>query len=144
MFFILRSIKLGLISLIPNIFPFVFNFGIMGILGIPLNTATALIGAVAIGIAVDDTIHFMIEFRRRSDSGLKINDAAKATIKLKGRAIVTSSIILCCGFGVLGCSSFVPTIYFGVLCASIMVSAVIGDLLLLPIILLWKTTSYRV
>jgi len=138
MFFILRSFKLGLISLIPNIFPLIFNFGIMAMFGIPLNTATALIAAVAIGIAVDDTIHFMNELMRHNILTGNKSDAVSRALHAKGRAFISSSIILCCGFGILGISSFVPTIYFGLLCAGIMISALIGDLILLPSILLFS------
>lgn len=132
MFLVLKSFKFGVISSVPNFFPLVLNFGIMGLLGIPLNTATALIATVAIGIAVDDTIHLMSEIHRRYSKGIPIHLAVSSSIQIKGRAIITSSIILCCGFGILGFSSFVPTAYFGILCAGIMLSAIVGDLFFLP------------
>ncbi|MDY0360346.1 MAG: MMPL family transporter [Desulforegulaceae bacterium] len=134
-FFVFRSFKTGLVSMVPNAFPILINFGVMGLLGIPLNTATALISAVAIGIAVDDTIHFISEFRTNEK---KHNDAEKLLTHVlfkKGSAIISSSLILCIGFGVLGFSSFIPTFQFGVLCALIMISAVVSDLFLLPVLL---------
>lgn len=132
MFFVLGSFKLGCLSLLPNIFPIVINFGIMGLFSIPLNTATALISAVAIGIAVDDTIHFLLSykdfFKRHKNSEIAI----KLALKSKGSAITFSSIILAIGFGVMVFSSFVPTIYFGLLSAIIMLTALIGDIVFLP------------
>jgi predicted RND superfamily exporter protein len=138
MFFVFRSFSLGILSLIPNIFPIIMNFGIMGALGIPLNTATSLISAVAIGIAVDDTIHFLHKYREARREKKQRDEAIQNTILIKGKAIMTTSIILASGFGVLLLSSFTPTIQFGGLTALIMVSALAGDLLLLPAILRLK------
>jgi predicted RND superfamily exporter protein len=61
LFVVFRSVSIALLSMIPNLFPVILNFGIMGLLGIPLDTGTALITAIALGISVDDTVHFMIE-----------------------------------------------------------------------------------
>lgn len=131
-FFVLRSFFLGLLSMLPNLFPIVLNFGIMGLFNIPLNTATALIAAVAIGIAVDDTIHFLTEFKQNLVNGADVRKAVKETIQKKGSAMILSSLILTIGFGVMIFSSFVPTIYFGLLSAVIMLTALIGDTLVLP------------
>lgn len=135
MFLVLRSFAIGCLSLIPNLFPIILNFGIMGAAGIPLNTATALIAAVALGIAVDDTIHFLSEYREKRVEGMPISVSVKNVIFLKGRAILSSSLILCIGFGVLVLSRFVPTVNFGILSAIIMITAVIGDLVVLPSVL---------
>jgi predicted RND superfamily exporter protein len=135
MFFIFRSFFMGLLSLLPNIFPIILNFGIMGALGIPLNNATALIAAVAIGIAVDDTIHFLDNYRKERKEKKDRREAIDNSISIKGRAIMTTSIILALAFGVLVLSSFMPTLQFGCLTALIMVSALAGDLLLLPAVL---------
>ncbi len=139
MILVLRSFSIGLISLIPNIFPILLNFAFMGLIGITLNTATALISAVAIGIAVDDTIHFLSEYlRMRREDGLDVKEAIRMTLESKGRAIVSSSIILFFGFAVLVTSKFHPTFDFGLLTSIIMLTALIGDLILLPCILLIK------
>ena len=138
MFIVLKSFAIGCLSLIPNLIPIILNFGIMGIAGIPLNTATALIAAVALGIAVDDTIHFLTEYKEKRTEGFSISESVKTVIFLKGRAILSSSLILCIGFGVLVLSRFVPTINFGMLSAIIMITAVIGDLVVLPSIILLK------
>lgn len=135
MFLALRSFSTGLLSIAPNIFPIALNFGIMGAVGIPLNTATALIAAVALGIAVDDTIHFLSEYRRNRLKGIGITESTGLTIVVKGRAMIASSLILSIGFGVLILSRFVPTIYFGALSAIIMLTALIGDMIFLPALL---------
>lgn len=132
LFVVLKSFKLGALSLIPNLFPLVLNFGIMGFLSIPLNTATALISAVAIGIAVDDTIHFLTEYKVQMKNGLNVPEAIERVIAGKGKAILLSSLILSIGFGTMIFSRFVPTVHFGLLSAVIMATAVIGDLVLLP------------
>lgn len=137
LFVLFRSFRMGLISIVPNLFPIIMNFGIMGLFSIPLNTATALIAAVAIGIAVDDTIHFLTEFNKQSKDDKDVNKVIDKVIHRKGRAIFSSSFILCIGFGVLTLSSFIPTIHFGLLSAGIMISAVIADTLLLPAMLLY-------
>ncbi|ACU90311.1 efflux RND transporter permease subunit [Desulfomicrobium baculatum] len=132
MFLALRSLVTGALSLIPNAFPIILNFGIMGLLGIPLNTSTALISVVALGIAVDDTIHFLTEYNRKRAENLPMREALQQSILEKGTAITASSLILVIGFGVLLFSSFVPTMSFGGLSAVIMITALIGDLIVLP------------
>jgi len=136
MFLVFRSVALGFLSLIPNIFPVLLHFGIIGFLGIPLNTATALIAAVAIGIAVDDTIHFLSRYNRERKKGLDVVRAVEITMLVKGRALISSSVILCVAFGVLVTSDFIPNIYFGMLSGLIMITAVIGDIVILPAILM--------
>ena len=135
LFITLKSLPLSSLSLVPNLFPILINFGIMGALAIPLNTATALIAAVAIGIAVDDTIHFLSEYKNRRKLGFDISQATEHAINEKGRAIILSSLILCIGFGAMITSRFIPTANFGALSAVIMITAVIGDLIILPALL---------
>lgn len=136
MFAVLKSIPLGLLSLLLNLFPLLVNFGCMGLWGISLNTATALISAVAIGIVVDDTIHFVSEYNRQRLLGRNRALSVERVMLKKGRAILTTSLILSAGFGVLVFSNFIPTVQFGILSALLMLIAVLGDLVLLPAILL--------
>jgi predicted RND superfamily exporter protein len=138
MFLVLRSLTIGFLSIIPNLFPILLNFGMMGAVGVPLNTATALIAAVAIGIAVDDTIHFLSEYKTRRANGASISESVRTATLVKGRAIITSSTILCAGFGVLVTSTFVPSAHFGLLTAIVMFTAVVGDMVVLPALLLSK------
>ncbi len=133
---IFRSLKLGLLAMIPNCLPILFNFAVMGLFGIPLNSATALIAAVAIGIAVDDTIHFICEYQYQRFQGFPVTDAIQQTVINKGSPIITTSLIMSGGFGILLLASFVPTIQFGFLSALVMLFAVISDLLVLPALLL--------
>ncbi|WP_022668833.1 efflux RND transporter permease subunit [Desulfospira joergensenii] len=142
MFFVMKSFKLGLVSIVPNFFPIILNFGIMGVAGVPLNAATSLIAAIALGIAVDDTIHFLTAFKKNVKKNIPISKAINMVILEKGRALFSSSLILVIGFIIMVLSFFVPTIYFGLLSSIIMVSALIGDVFILPALLLaleqWK------
>lgn len=138
LFFVFRSFSLGLISVIPNTIPIMLNLGLMGLAGIPLNTATAIISAVAIGIAVDDTIHFLNQYRNERQCGSPVRSAAVAAIENKGVPMMTTSLILMVGFGILIISNFVPTAQFGFLSSMIMLFALIGDLMILPAILMLK------
>ena len=108
----------------------------MGWAGIPLNTATSMISAIAIGIMADDTIHFLSYYCDDIRNHGNCRQAISRTILAKGKAIITTSIALFFAFGILAFSNFVPTVYFGILTAGIMITAVLGDLIILPILLL--------
>ncbi len=136
MFLVLRSVPLGILSIIPNVIPIIGNFGFMGIFGIPINTATAIISAVAIGIIVDDTIHFVVQFKRAEKRCNKKYDVIKKVMIQKGPAILSTSIVLFIGFGVLVISNFVPTVQFGILAGFTILLALIADLMILPSLLL--------
>lgn len=140
MIFLLRSIKLALISMIPNIAPIVLTIGAMGYMGIALDSGTMMIASVAIGIAVDDTIHFLYRFKRELTDGCSGRDvyinAVDGTLRSVGRAIVFTSIVAFCGFLALCFSQFKPIQHFGLLTAVTMVSALVADLLILPCVLL--------
>jgi predicted RND superfamily exporter protein len=110
----------------------------MGAFHIALDTGTALISAVALGIAVDDTIHFLSEYRVQRGNKNSVSQSLSNVISVKGRAILSSSLILCIGFGVIAFSRFAPVMNFGILLALIMMTALIGDLLVLPAILLLR------
>lgn len=131
-----RSLRLGLLSMIPNMIPILITLGLMGWLGIDINTATAVISCVAIGIAVDDTIHYLTRFRKeygaRPDEAL----ACARSLTSTGRALFFTSFVLTFGFLVLIFSNFKPLIYFGLLTGVTMVSALVGDLVLLPVLLM--------
>ncbi len=131
-----RSARLGLLSMVPNLIPIVVTLGLMGWAGIEINTATAVISCVAIGIAVDDTIHFLSRYRKEFRSGGDEARAAAATLASTGRALVFTSVVLSLGFMVLVFSSFRPIIYFGLLTGVTMISALVGDLILLPVLLM--------
>lgn len=131
-FILLRSIKYGLLAMIPSITPIVIAGGIMGALGIYLDFATMIVAAVTFGIAVDDTIHVMTRFVKAKREGNSNETAIHLAITESGRAVVFSSMILISGFAMLMGSSFVPNIYFGFFAVIIIAIALIADLYLLP------------
>jgi predicted RND superfamily exporter protein len=136
-----RSLGEGLLSMPPNMFPILLNLGVMGWLAIPLNPATAMISAVAIGIAVDDTVHFLSGYREAQAGGMPPSTAITHVLLTRGRAILTTSLVLFATFAVLAVSSFIPVVQFGLLTAMVMVNAVLADLFFLPAVLL--LTSQR-
>ncbi len=139
MFFVCKSTKLTIISMVPNLFPIILTLGIMGWLNIPLDVSTVMIASVTIGIAVDDTIHFLVWFKRNVMSGIDIKGSVLKTYKDTGKPIVITSLVLCMSYLVLITGSVKPIIAFGVLASLSMFFALIGDLFVLPsIILLFK------
>jgi len=122
--------------MVPNLFPIVVTMGIMGWTGIRLDTATIMITSVAIGIAVDDTIHFLARFKMELlRNGGDYDLAIRETVRSVGRAIVFTSIILFWGFISLTLGHFKPTVYFGFLTSLTMIVALVGDIFLLPVLL---------
>ena len=136
MFFLFLSLKTGLIAMVPNFFPIIMNFGLMGWLGMELSAATSLIAATAIGLAVDDTIHYMFRCNRELRHGRDRERALENTIGHVGRPILFTTISISLGFAVLLFSSFEPTSAFGLMMVITMFSALVGDLLLLPALML--------
>ncbi len=136
MFFVCRNVKLTFMSMLPNLFPIICTFGLMGYLDIPLDVSTMLIASVTIGIAVDDTIHFVVWFRRNQDMGMRLEDALLKTYEDTGQPIVVTSIILSTCFFVFTAGSVQPVEDFGMLAGLAMVFAVIGDLFVLPVLIL--------
>lgn len=134
---LLRSWKLGLLSLIPNGLPILLMFATMGFFGLPLDAATSTVAGMALGIAVDDTIHFLTRFRRELRATGDYRRALVRTTRTVGQAIVFTSVILLAGFSVLLLGSFKGTIYLGLLIGLTMAFALVGDLVLLPALLLW-------
>ncbi len=132
MYFVCRNISLTLISMIPNVFPIMVTLGFMGWMDIPLDVATIMIASVVIGIAVDDTIHFITWYRRNITAGMGNRDALGNAYRDVGRPIIITSLVLSCGFFVLVLGTVRPTQTFGVLTAFSMLTALVGDLLLLP------------
>jgi len=132
MFLLFLSSKVGLIAIVPNLFPIIINFGIMGWLGIELSMATSLIASIAIGLAVDDTIHYLFRYNREFKKDLDDRRAFRDTLKQVGRPIIFTTLTICVGFSILLFSSFKPTAVFGIMMTVTMLSALVGDLILLP------------
>ena len=137
MFFVLfRNIIISLIGVVPNFIAAFFILGIIGLLGIPLDMMTITIAAITIGIAVDNSIHYIYRFREEFK---KINDYNKTLDKCHstvGIAILNTSITIVFGFSILVLSNFIPTIYFGVFTGIAMLLAMISVLTLLPKLIL--------
>lgn len=141
MIFILRHVVAGLLVMLPNLFPIILVFGIMGWTGLQLDIGTIMTASVALGIAVDDTLHFVAWYRRETAVGCSPVRAAKMSIRHCGKAMVQTTLI--CGMGlsilglgpILGLSDFLPIQRFGFMMLVLLVSALVGDLTLLPAIL---------
>ena len=131
-----KNIKLSLIGIVPNFIAAIFILGIIGIFGIPLDMMTITIAAITIGIAVDNSIHYIYRFK---EEFAKIHDY-KETLKIchstVGSAIINTSITIVFGFSILVLSKFIPTIYFGVFTGLAMLLAMISVLTLLPSLIL--------
>ncbi len=136
MFLQWRSLSSALLCMIPNLSPIVVIFIVMGVSGIHLDMATAMIASVAVGIAVDDTIHVYHGFLQRVRQGISPLVALVRTYRQAGRAVMTTTIILCAQFMVLTTSLFVPTTHFGLLTSIGLLTALLFDLLLLPALLI--------
>ena len=137
MFIILfRNIKLSLIGVVPNFIAAFFILGIIGLLGIPLDMMTITIAAITIGIAVDNSIHYIYRFKEEFHN---LNDYNKTIVlchSTVGKAILNTSITIVFGFSILVLSKFIPTIYFGVFTGIAMLLAMISVLTLLPSLIL--------
>jgi hydrophobe/amphiphile efflux-3 (HAE3) family protein len=130
------SSKVGLIAVVPNLFPILVNFGLMGLFEIPLSAATSMIASVAIGLAVDDTIHYLVRYNTEFKRDLNKDRAMRDTLMSVGRPIIFTSLTISLGFSVLIFSHFQPTAIFGFLMVVTMISALIGDIILLPALML--------
>jgi predicted RND superfamily exporter protein len=137
MFFILfRNIKLSLIGVVPNFIAAFFILGIIGLLEIPLDMMTITIAAITIGIAVDNSIHYIYRFKEEFNKIKDYNKTLKACHSTVGVAILNTSITIIFGFSILVLSKFIPTIYFGMFTGLAMLLAMISVLTLLPALIL--------
>ena len=135
MVLLVGNLKIGLISMLPNILPILFITMIMSIFNMPLDMFTLLIGAIALGLAVDDTVHFMHNFRRYEMQYNNVDKAVELTLMGTGRAITLTSIVLALGFLVLTFSSMNHMFNFGILTASAILTALLADFFLMPAIM---------
>ncbi len=127
--------RAGLIALIPNVFPVIVLFGVMGYYQIPLDTGTTMVAVIALGICVDDTIHFLSRYHSFTRGTDDVEKALEKTILHEATPITTTSIALAMGFSTLMLSSFKPVVYFGGLSALVMVLAMFSTFVLTPILL---------
>ncbi len=136
MLLMFRSLRLAMLALLPNVAPMFILVAFMAVSGIGLKVSTAFIFAIAFGIAVDDTIHFLARLRRERAEGHDHTEAVRITITGTGRAIVQTTVVLVLGFGFLLGSEFLANFNFGLLTGVTLTAALVADLTLLPALLL--------
>ncbi len=135
MILMLRSIPLGLIAMIPNLMPVLVTLAIMPLLHIPLDVGTVMIACVALGLVVDDTIHFLSNLKLETTHTPDTRVALAATVLATGRPIIFTSLVLSLGFLVMTLASFNPIIHFGILSGMVILLAMVFDLVVLPALL---------
>jgi hypothetical protein len=135
MSFLFLSVKVGFIAMLPNIVPIVLFFGVLGWSHVTLNIGTSIVAAIALGIAIDNTIHFMVRFNRELQATYDQARSLTTALRTVGRPIVYTSAALTCGFLVMRLSEFVPVRDFGDLSAATMIAAMGTNLVLLPALL---------
>ncbi len=133
----LRSLRVGLISIVPNLVPAVLGFGVWGLTVGQVSLSLSVVVAMTVGIVVDDTVHFLSKYlRARREYGHDPEDAVHYAFDTAGRALVTTTIVLVAGFLIFAFSPLIPTAQVGILTAMIIGFALIADLTLLPALLL--------
>ena len=135
MMFVLKSVRAGLVAMIPNVFPVVVIFGFMGWVGILVDVGTMMTASVALGVAVDDTMHYLTWFRRGLDEGLDRKGAAMQAYERCGTAMTQTTLIGGLGLAAFAFSTFTPTQRFGTLMLTLLAVALVGDLIFLPALL---------
>jgi len=135
--FLYRSLRVALIALVPNLLAAGAVMGSMGLFSIPLDIMTITIAAIIIGIGVDHSIHYLHRFRREFKRNRNYRTAVNQSHGSIGRAMYYTAIIITAGFSILVLSNFIPTIYFGLLTGFAMVFAMVANLTLLPLLLIW-------
>jgi len=133
---VLRSVRMGLISLLPNFIPAAISFGLWGYLVGRVGMAASVVTAIAFGIIVDDTIHFLSAYLKARKEGLSANDAVRRTFTTVGHALATTTAVLSAGFLVFTASGFEVSWALGILVTMTIVVALLTDLLLLPPLLM--------
>ena len=129
---LIGSVRIGLVSMIPNFTPIVLTLGVMGWFGLPLDLFTMLIGSIAIGLAVDDTIHFLHNYRRYHHDTGDDAEAVRLTLLSSGRAMLATTVVLSIGFLVFIFSSLSNLVNFGLLTAFTLIMALLADFFLVP------------
>jgi hypothetical protein len=117
---VLKSWKLGLLSLLPNVIPIIFGTAIMTLAKMNIDLGTSLVISVCLGIAVDDTIHFLSHYQKLAAQGLSIRDALLRVLKETGPSLVLTTLILVVSFGFFSFGQFLPNVQFGILCSIIL------------------------
>ena len=134
--FALRSLRLGLISIVPNLLPAALGFGVWGLTVGQVGLSLSVVVAMTVGIVVDDTVHFLAKYRKaRLDHGKDAGESVHYAFDTAGRALFTTTLVLVAGFLIFAFSPFIPTAQVGILTALIIAFALVADLTLLPALL---------
>jgi uncharacterized protein len=126
------SLRVGFTALVPNLIPILFFFGFMGWRGVELNLTTSLVASVVLGLAVDNSVQFIVRFRRAQAGGPDLRNAILESMRLSGRPIIYANVALAATFAIFFCSNFKPIASFGLLSAVTIIGCLIEDLVLLP------------
>ncbi len=132
---LLRSVSAGLVAFIPNIGPVVVGFGVVGWTGLPLDVGTVLTASIALGVALDDSLHFLHQFRQASDQSNSVGRCVRSTWQACAWPMIQTTVVAAVGLAILSVSPFRPVAYFGLLMAVLLVLALLADLVLLPFLL---------
>jgi predicted RND superfamily exporter protein len=140
MMLLIGNVRIGLISMVPNLLPVFFTLAVMGLLDIPLDASSMMVGSIIIGLAVDDTIHIMHRFRFEFRLSGDTRGAVRATLTTTGSAIFFTSLVLTTGFAVMGAlGTLSNTVYFGYLCAFGIAIAFVANAFLTPALIALAT-----
>lgn len=132
---VLKSFKLGLLALIPNIFPLILGAAVYGLSGEYIDMASVLIASVCLGIAVDDSIHFLFEYKKYINLNYSPTETVELIFTNTAPSLINTTLIIMLGFGTFYFANYIPNAKFGVMVSIILFFAIIADLLLLPAIL---------
>ncbi len=132
MIILIGKFRIGLLSMIPNLTPILLTMGLIKVLGFPLDLFTMMVASIAIGLAVDDTIHFMHNFRRYYESGKNPQEAVFETLHTTGRAMLVTTIVLSLGFFVFMFATMNNLVSFGLLTGFTIIMALVSDYLIAP------------
>jgi uncharacterized protein len=131
----LRSVRAGLLAMLPNVFPGVVIFGLMGWLGVPIEIGSIMTASAAMGMAVDDTFHFLSWYRSSARCDVPQQETLRFAFRRCAGAMVHTTLICACGLLVFSLSSFMPIVRFSWMMATLLLAALAGDLILLPALL---------
>ncbi len=144
MVILIGRVRIGLLSMIPNLAPILLMLGVIGATAVPMDLFTMMVGSIAIGLAVDDTIHFMHNFRRYYEQSGDPNQAVFKTLHTTGRAMLVTTVVLSLGFFIFVFASMNNLFYFGLLTSFTIVMALVADYLLAPALMVLVNKPKRI
>ncbi len=136
MVMLVGGLRMGLISMVPNLAPVIFVMGLMHWIALPLDTYTMMIGTIALGLAVDDTVHFLNSFRRYFSMGQPAKEAIRSTLRTSGRAMLITTVVLALGFFMFTFASMLNIERFGYLTGLTLVLALLADFFSVPALMI--------